>query len=279
MCYYSNCRCIHRHTATCCNTLHNSATRCNALQHTENHSTQCVINRIAGVYPCTRQRTATHCNILQHTATHCNTAPHVATHSPNRRYIRRHTATYCNTLQHNATHCNTLQQNATHCNTLQHTATHCNTLQHTASPSTQCIRTRVTGLHTGTLRAHYTFSPPCVAICLFIHRHLREHLLFSLLCVAMCLCISCAVHCNAAQHTATRTRYPGTPRGYVTFSLSCVAMCLCISCTAHCNAMQHTATRTRSLFHVLPCACVSNGVATISRLLKIIGLFCRISSL
>jgi len=44
--------------------------------------------------------------------------------------VQQHTATRCNTLQHTATHCNTLQHTATHCNTLQHTATHCNKLQH-----------------------------------------------------------------------------------------------------------------------------------------------------
>jgi hypothetical protein len=58
------------------------------------------------------------------------------------------TAAHCNTLQHSATHCNTLQAEpliktacvllsksfSAHCNrrnTPQHTATHCNTLQHT----------------------------------------------------------------------------------------------------------------------------------------------------
>ena len=44
----------------------------------------------------------------------------------------QHTATHCSALQRTATHCNTLQHTAICCNILQHTATHCNTLQHTA---------------------------------------------------------------------------------------------------------------------------------------------------
>jgi len=42
-------------------------------------------------------------------------------------------AMHCNTLQHAATRCNTLQHTATDCNTLQHTATYCNTLQRAAT--------------------------------------------------------------------------------------------------------------------------------------------------
>ena len=38
----------------------------------------------------------------------------------------QHTVTHCNALQHTATHCNTPQHTATHCHTLQHAATHCN---------------------------------------------------------------------------------------------------------------------------------------------------------
>jgi len=48
----------------------------------------------------------------------------------------QHIARHCKTLQDTARHCKTLQDTATLCNTLQHSATHCNTLQHTA---TLCI--------------------------------------------------------------------------------------------------------------------------------------------
>ena len=62
------------------------------------------------------QRTATHCNTLQHTATR-HTYGSVLTSS-----LMDCTLSVC--------HYNALQHIATHCNTLQHTATHCNTLQH-----------------------------------------------------------------------------------------------------------------------------------------------------
>ena len=78
------------------------------------------------------QRTASHCNTLQHTATanEHKTTPFVLGAS--------HSATHCNTLQHTATHYNTLQQRKKHKTTpfvleASHSATHCNTLQHTAT--------------------------------------------------------------------------------------------------------------------------------------------------
>ena len=68
-----------------------------------------------------------------------------------------------------------------------------------------------------------------------------------------------ATHCNTLQHTAT-----------------------------HCNTLQHTATHCNTLQHTTP-HCITQqheysrksfyGVAVIGRLLQIIGLFCRISSL
>ena len=116
------------------NTLQRTATHCNTLQHKKKIAE--IANR-------------THCNTLQHTATHCNTLQHTATQKMNSRNCK------LNTLQHTATHCNTLQHKkklqklqiehiATHCNTLQYTATHCNTLQHnkkiaeTANRSVEC---------------------------------------------------------------------------------------------------------------------------------------------
>jgi len=86
----------------------------------------------------TPQRTATHCNTLQHMAAHYSTLQHTATQCNTLQHTALGTcvamassddaATHCNTLQHSATLCNTLQHTATHCNTPQHTATHCNTL-------------------------------------------------------------------------------------------------------------------------------------------------------
>jgi len=63
--------------------------------------------------------------------------------------------------------------------------------------------------------------------------------------------------------------------------ISVVALCapyIYIPTATHCNTLQHTATHCNTLQHT-PCTLSSwYGVATISRLLKIIGLFCRISS-
>jgi len=97
-----------QHTATHCNTLHNT------LQHTTQHCN-------------TLQPTATHCSTPQHTTTHYTTLQHAATHCN----TLKHTATHHNTLHNTATHCTTLQHTTTHHNTQHNTATHHNTLQHT----------------------------------------------------------------------------------------------------------------------------------------------------
>ena len=112
-----------------------------------------------------RQRTATHCNTLQHAATYCNILQHTATlynmyervvwrphHITTKLPEDRTTATRCNTLPNSSKHCNmhkwgmshnynvapklpgdmTTATHCNHCNTLQHTATHCNTLPDSA---------------------------------------------------------------------------------------------------------------------------------------------------
>jgi len=91
----------------------------------------------------TLQRTATHCNTLQHTATlQCRWAGAAFKKSvcfKTLQYTPQHTAAHGNILQHTATHCNTLQHTATHCNIVLlvgrgglHTAKHSTTMQHTA---------------------------------------------------------------------------------------------------------------------------------------------------
>jgi len=81
-----------QHTAERCNTLHRTATHCKKLQHTatdcnrhslQNRHTATHCNRkrkrdllwlqIVHRSQITLQRTATHCNTLQHAATRCNT--------------------------------------------------------------------------------------------------------------------------------------------------------------------------------------------------------------
>jgi len=129
-----------------CNTLHYTATQCNALQHTTTpwekytHSWFCRQYRwFASKF------TTILCNTL-HTLQHIN----LPVISSTVRMV--HFEIHCNALQHTATHCNTLQHSATHCNThtcqwfrrqcrwwcaLKSTATHfknlqiCNALQHT----------------------------------------------------------------------------------------------------------------------------------------------------
>jgi len=69
----------------------------------------------------------------------------------------------------------------------------------------------------------------------------------------MCVIASASTHCNTLQHTAT-----------------------------HCNTLQHTATYCNMMCVIASASvavCFRYGVATMSRLLKIIGLFYRISSL
>jgi len=131
----------------------------------------------------TQQHTATHCNTLQHTlqhtvthtATHCNTLQHTPQHTAHtsRIHQKRWTATHCNTLQHTEKHCNTIiipagsakndepQNTAKNCNILQHTSyqqdpqktMNRNTLQHTAK--------HCNTFHTSRIRKKWQM-PPCI---------------------------------------------------------------------------------------------------------------------
>jgi len=128
-------------------------------------------------------------------------------------------------------------------NMLQHTATHCNTLQHAAC--TEQINFR------GSLS-----------------RSLSQHA------ATRCNTLQhAATHCNTLQHTATHCR-----------TLQDTAKTLPQTQTAaHCNTLQHTATHcNRSIGKSVSLSRSSlslYGVATINRLLKSVGLFCKIQSL
>jgi len=89
--------------------LQRTATHCNALQHTATHSP---IHSVIDVVECV----ATHCNILQHTATHCNTLQHIHLFIQSLMLLSvlQPTATYCNALQHTTTHCNTFTYSFSH---------------------------------------------------------------------------------------------------------------------------------------------------------------------
>jgi len=134
-------------------TPHHTATHCNTLQQTVTDCTTRIVTCECTVSRMNAQHIATHRNTLHHTATYRNTLQHesngtcecAASHKN-----AQHTATHRNTLQHATTHCYTLQchtwihrvtyECATHCNTLQHTATRCNTPQHTGNIHTSMVR-------------------------------------------------------------------------------------------------------------------------------------------
>ena len=81
-------------------------------------------------------------------------------------------SSHCNAPQHTATHCNTLQRTATHCNALQHTAIRCNIMQRTA---TYCNN-----------QTHYAMN--------FVTSNHQDLTFWEFV---------TATHCNTLQHTAT----------------------------------------------------------------------------
>jgi len=188
-----------------------------------------------------RQRTATHCNTLQHTATPCLHESHEMLISGAGESCvdnaLQHTATHCNTLQHTATrtatHCNTLpvyvaryayqrhrlvvcrQRNAMHCNTLQHAATHCLHKSHETLISGACWLCVEMILHSTTCCSTLQHTATrCNALSAHVARdaHQRRR---SVVCRK-----DTSIHCNTLQHTAT-----------------------------HCNTLQRTVTRCNTLQH------------------------------
>jgi len=134
----------------------------------------------------TLQRTATHCNALQHTTLqYCDTLKYDL-----QWYCSQHTATYYNALQRTATHCNTL-----HCNTSIYltrftkilSSTHCHTLQRTAHNATH---------YTATLRHTETWHTQTWLTMMLSSTHC--HTLQSTTSHYVTL------HCNILQYTATR---------------------------------------------------------------------------
>jgi len=191
-------------------------------------------------------------------------------------------ATHCNTMQHAPTRCTTLQHTAQHCNTPcsstpechkwlcrahnttstppnspilsfaechsvcvgshstqdvgQHTATHCNTLQHTASHDVgQCVFCPITITH---YKTHYNTLQHVATHCNTLHHTMLGNAYFV------------PHYNNALQHVATR-----------------------------CKPLQHTATQGVGRCAFQPAAVKTSvgsyGVASISRRLKMVGLFCK----
>jgi len=156
---------------------------------------------------------------------------------------------HLNTPEHIATHCNTLQhtfeaipEHEVCLDTLQHTAIHCNTLQHIAT-------------HCNTLQLTFEAVP---------EHEVRVHTLQRT-----------ATHCNTLQHTEPNFWGCARTRG--------VRRVDTLQHTAtHCNALQHTATHSNTHLYARAYTereFLNYGVATISRIDKIIRLFCRILSL
>jgi len=269
-----------QHTATHCNTLQYTATHCDTLRHTATHCN-------------TLQHTATPCNTLRHTVTHCDTLWHTATHCNTLRHTANTLQTHCNTLQHTATRCNTLQHTVTHCNTQQHTATHSNTQQHTA---THCNILRHTATHCNNF-----FE---------LHADIADYILNVFVCVCMCVCAcACVVVFRVARYRSARAWY--YPVRYCLCGAVCCSIlqyvtvyCSVFYCVAVCRSVLHykSLNLPRQVLplcvavccSVLQCVAVccsvsqcvavaafgipwalSYGVATISRMLKNIGFFCK----
>ena len=112
----------HCNTPTLCNTLQHAATCCNTLQHTaRTKNSSCMTTKAlwrghlrSGVLQCVA---ICCCSVLLQ----CVAAQSIEIKSKPDLELQR-TAAHCNTLQHTVI---TLQHTATHCNTQQHTATHC----------------------------------------------------------------------------------------------------------------------------------------------------------
>ena len=178
------------------------------------------------------------------------------------------------TLQHTTTHYNALQYTATHWispNALiygRHTTTHYNTLQYTA---TQWIGSkalnygRQTATHCAALQ--HTTKNWSIPNALTYARH-------------------SATHCNTLQHSATHwtscTHLPTLAGPTGPYSKCCAYVCVCTWVRGSLQKTQHLQKVWSYIFmrHVIcEIYIFSYGVAMISRLLEIIGLFCRISSL
>jgi len=118
-----------QHTATHCYYLHLSGWDLVLLSPCRNAQqltvTQCNTQQLTVTHGSARQRIARHCDRI---ARHCDPSPRCGCSVMQQPSHQQRTATHCNTLQHTATRCDTLQHAATCYKARQNTATHCNTL-------------------------------------------------------------------------------------------------------------------------------------------------------
>jgi len=282
------------HAATRCNTLQHTVTHCNTLQHTATHYNtlqhtgiahymvpllpwccsvlQCVADSATwqSTHPCSAEgyhMQATHCSTLQHTATHCNTLQHAASWQITQRRIKE-----------------------TRCNTLQHTATYPispeGTVEPAAPPRPQIFPRFI--CNTTNLSSNlFTIST----------QHNQHVDLFRIE-----KCIPLATHCNTLQHTATHcntlqhtathcntlqhiplvTHVIGPRKKTLTKTFGTQSPYLTARRGGH--ERKPPIRPVTTLVATVPNEFVRRvrdyqlsiyGVATISRLLKIIGLFCK----
>jgi len=246
--------CWHITSATYCNILEHTATRCN----TGSGAHASIYNQCVDTLHL--QHAAPHFHTLQHAATQeaehmplftidvlthyiCNALHHTATHF----HTLQHTATRCNTRQHRKrSTCHYLQSMCWHIN-LQNPATHFHTLQHAATQEAEHMP-----LFTIDVLTHYIQQAYHAGTTHRKHCNTLQHT---------------ATHCNTLQHTATHCstlqhtaaycntlRPTGLPRRYNSV-LQCVAVCCSVlQCVIECSCCS-------VLQCVAECSCVLQFVA------------------
>jgi len=206
---------------------------------------------------------------------------------------------------------------ATHCNTLQHTVTHCNTLQHTATHSTQAFwkassRSRCGLFSPPVTRCVWEREGECVCVCVCVCVCERERQrdresrsrcgLFCLpatrwvcvcveeererdtqrvgvsVCVAVYVCVKGRERQSVCLCVCKRTRdIESQQMRFVPSTRDSVCVCDIERESVWVYASVYVGVWERLEAHAL-CS-FYHGAATISRLLQIINIFCKISSL
>ena len=179
-------------------------------------------------------------------------------------------------------YCNTLQHTATKCNTPHHTTTHCNTCMYPCRWYCARWRTVIGGcderrrLRVQRWRLLATnVSCRCVAVCCSVVRCV------AVVCCSWCVVVSCSVvlqrvagnQCSHLLATSLSCRCVALCCGLVQRG---AAWCSVVQCVLHCVAVWCSVVQRGA---VCVAVCCRKSVYRISRLLKLMGLFCRISSL
>ena len=148
-------------------------------------------------------------------------------------------------------HCNKLQHAVTNCNTLQHTVTHCNTLQECYFHLRTHRRTPPASHWSSNGRAR-TRQLAGTRVCMYVDAVVCVHVRARATCVRTCVCAYvylCVRVCVFVSELVSGT----TPHPHMH-----------VPAHAHTNTQTYTHTHTHTHTY---------GVATISRIDKIIGIF------